>query len=203
MKDSLFCVLLLILVSRLSSCGTIWDIAVSPFVEYEIEESDIKWSKLYPECDYLLYDIDTSLRYSFMYDEKYCTNRWRLKYNSAASPIQTIMFDNDGNCVGGYELCYGNAKMLDVYDGVPIFERNVYNDTISKIIKFENYVELLSVDKDIKEEIIHTLRNYDYNMIVVWGCYSGYYMKRHLRQVKRYIENNNNDNNFRILYLKV
>lgn len=48
-----------------------------------------------------------------MYDEKYCTNRWRLKYNSAASPIQTIMFDNGGNCVGGYELCYGNAKMLD------------------------------------------------------------------------------------------
>lgn len=28
-------------------------------------------------------------------------------------------------------------------------------------------MELLAVDKDVKEEIILTLRNYDYNIIVV------------------------------------
>ena len=202
MKRRIFYILLIPILC-LSSCGVIWDMTVSPFVEYKIEESDIKWYKFYPECDYFSYDIDTSMLCAFMYDEKYCTYRWRLKYNSAAPPIQTIMFDNKGDCVGGYEFCYGNAKMLDVYDEVPIFKKNVYNDTIFKIVRFENYIDLFDIDKDKKDEIIQSLDNYDYNMIIVWSYYGGYYMKRHLRQIKRYIKIHNNDNKFRVLYLKV
>ena len=168
-----------------------------------MEESDISWSKYYPECDYLSYDMDSSLRDNFLHDEKYCTYRWRPKYDSPASPIQTIMFDNEGKCVGGYEFCYGNAKILDVYDHIPIFQRNIYNDTIFKIIKFDNYIDLFDTDFAKKKETSQTLKNYDYNIIVVWSYYGGYYMKRHLRQVKKYIEKFNNKYKFRVIYLRI
>lgn len=194
---------LLIYVLLLSSCQAVWDMTVSPFVEYNLEEDDIRWSKYYPECDYLSYDIDSSMRDIFLHDEKYCTNRWRLKYNSSASPIQTIMFDDEGKCVGGYELCYGNAEILDVYDDVPIFQRNIYNDTISEIIKFDNYFDLFDTDFAKKEVTLQTLKDYDYNIIVVWSYYGGYYMKRHLRQVRRYIEEFNDEYKFIVIYLRI
>ena len=203
MKKILFYIQLLISTLYLSSCSVIWDMTVMPFVKYEIDESDIKWSKYYPECDYLFYDIDSSLRDIFIYDEKYCTNRWRLKYNTAASQIQTIMFDKNGNCVGGYELCYGNAKTLDVYDEVPIFQRNIYNDTIFDIVNLKNYVDILDTDHVEKEYITRTIEEYDYNIVVVWDYYAGYYMKRHLRQVKKYIKRFNTMYKFRIIYLNV
>ena len=187
----------------ISSCSVIWDITVMPFVKYEINQSDIKWSKYYPECDYFSYNIDSSLRDAFIYDEKYCTYRWRLMYNTAASPIQTIMFDKNGNCVGGYELCYGNARMLDVYDEVPIFQRNRYNDTIFNIVNFKNYIDILDISDTEKEYITNTMKEYDFNLVVVWDYYAGYYMKRHLRQVKRYVKKFNDKYKFRIVYLNV
>lgn len=181
----------------------IWDMTIMPFVEYEIEESDIILTKYYPECDCFFYDIDSLSHDIFLYDEKYCTYRWRLKYNSDASPIQTIMFDKNGNCVGGYELCYGNARMLDVYDEVPIFQRNIYNDTIFDIVNFKNYVDILNANDTEKEYITRTMRKYDYNIIVVWDYYAGYYMKRHLRQVKKYIKKFNDKYKFRVVYLNI
>ncbi|MBQ8222159.1 MAG: hypothetical protein IJZ87_02240 [Bacteroidales bacterium] len=203
MKRFISHISLLFSVLLLSSCQAVWDMTVSPFVKYNMEESDISWSKYYPECDYLSYDMDSSLRDNFLHDEKYCTYRWRLKYDSPASPIQTIMFDNEGKCVGGYEFCYGNAKIFDVYDHIPIFQRNIYNDTIFKIIKFDNYIDLFDTDFAKKKETSQTLKNYDYNIIVVWSYYGGYYMKRHLRQVKKYIEKFNNKYKFRVIYLRI
>ena len=113
------------------------------------------------------------------------------------------MFDKNAQCVGGYELCYGNAKSLDVYDDVPIFQRNIYNDTISEVVNFYNYVDLFDVDESNKDEIITTIDEYDYNIVVVWTCYAAYYVKRHLRQVKKYIEANNEEYKFRVIYLEV
>lgn len=198
-----FIIILLISILLLSSCQAVWDMTISPFVEYDMKESDIRWSKYYPECDYLSYDIDSSLRDNFLRDKKYCTYRWRLKYDSQASPIQTIMFDNEGECVGGYEFCYGNAKILNVYDDVPIFQRNIYNDTIFGIIKFDNYIDLFDTDSINKNMISQTLSNYDYNIIVVWSYYGGYYMKRHLRQVKKYIKEFGHEYKFRVIYLEI
>lgn len=194
---------LLISVLLLSSCQAVWDMTVSPFVEYDMEESDIKWSKYYPECDCIFYDIDSSLRDKFLHDEKFCTYRWRLKYDSPASPIQTIMFDNEGKCVGGYELCYGNANILDVYDDIPIFQRNIYNDTIFEIIKIDSYIDLFDTDSINKKMISQTIESYDYNIIIVWSYYGGYYMKRHLRQVKKYIEEFCHEYKFRVIYLEI
>ena len=187
----------------LSSCQAVWDMTVSPFVKYDMEESDIRWSKYYPECDYIFYEIDSSLRDIFLHDEMYCTYRWRLKYDSPASPIQTIMFDKEGKCVGGYEFCYGNAKILDVYNDIPIFQRNIYNDTIFEIIRFDNYTDLFNTDVAKKEEVSQTLSNYDYNIIAVWSYYGGYYMKRHLRQVKKYVEEYGDEYKFRVIYLEI
>ena len=203
MKRFLLHITLLISILCLSSCQAVWDVTVSPFVEYDMEESDIRWSKYYPECDYIFYEIDSSLRDIFLHDEKYCTYRWRLKYDSPASPIQTIMFDKEGKCVGGYEFCYGNAKILDVYNDIPIFQRNIYNDTIFEIIKFDSYTDLFDTDVAKKEEVSQTLSNYDYNIIVVWSYYGGYYMKRHLRQVKKYVEEFGNEYKFRVIYLRI
>ena len=113
------------------------------------------------------------------------------------------MFDKNGDCVGGYELCYGNAKTLDVYDEVPIFQRNIYNDTIFDIVNLKNYVDILDTDHVEKEYITRTIEEYDYNIVVVWDYYAGYYMKRHLRQVKKYIKRFNTMYKFRIIYLNV
>lgn len=113
------------------------------------------------------------------------------------------MFDKNGNCVGGYELCYGNAKMLDVYDEVPIFQRNIYNDTIFNIVNFKNYIDLLDTNDTEKMNITSTMIKYDYNMVVVWDYYAGYYKKRHLRQVKKYIKKFNTMYKFRVIYLTI
>ena len=203
MKKTLLYIVAFVFTLSLSSCHAVWDMAVAPFVKYDMEESDIKWSKYFPDCDYISCKIDTSLYNSFLYDEQYCTNRWRLKYKTSASIIQTIMFDKNAQCVGGYELCYGNAKMLDVYEDVPIFQRNIYNDTIYEVVNFYNYVDLFDVDENNKDEIIKTLDNYDYNIVVVWTSYAAYYMKRHLRQVKKYIEEFGDEYKFRVVYLEI
>ena len=181
MKKTLLYFVAFVLTLSLSSCHAVWDMAVLPFVKYDMEESDIKWSKYLPDCDYISCKIDTSFYNSFLYDEQYCTNRWRLKYKSSASIIQTIMFGKD----------------------VPIFQRNIYNDTISDVVNFYNYVDLFYVDESNKDEIIKTLDEYDYNIVVVWTCYASYYMKRHLRQVKKYIEEYDDEYKFRVIYLEI
>ncbi len=36
------------------------DVTMAPFVEYDMEETYIKWSKYYPDCDYLSFKVDSS-----------------------------------------------------------------------------------------------------------------------------------------------
>lgn len=203
MKKTLLHITMILLLTIMSSCRAVWDMAVMPFVEYDMEETDIKWSKYYPDCDYLSFKVDSSLRDVLLNDERFRTYRWKLKYDEPASPIQTIMFDKDKKCCGGYEFCYGNAEMLDVYDDVPIFKKNIYNDTIFEIIRFENYIELFVTDKEDKDEIVKSYHDYDYHIIVVWSYYGGYYMKRHLRQVRNYVRKFNEEYDFRVIYLEV
>lgn len=203
MKKIIIQVTLILTMIIMSSCAAVWDMAVMPFVEYDLEESDIKWSKYYPDCDFLSYKVDSSLRDVLLNDGRFRTYRWKLKYDEPASPIQTIMFDKDGKCCGGYEFCYGNAKTLEAYDDVPIFQRNIYNDTISEIIRFENYIDVFDTDSEDKGEILKNIDDYDYSIIVIWSYYGGYYMKRHLRQVKKYVERFNDEYDFRVIYLEV
>ena len=60
MKKILLHITMILLVTIMSSCRAVWDMAVMPFVEYDMEETDIKWSKYYPDCDYLSFKVDSS-----------------------------------------------------------------------------------------------------------------------------------------------
>lgn len=190
------------LASSLSSCSVLWDYAVLPFSRVD-SHTDINWQKLYPDCDYAIFDVDTIYYDSLFSGENYCVNIWKIEHGSHQSPIQTLMFDNQGNCVGAYEFCIGNANTLDVYKDVPIFKKNRYNDRILDNLKFANYIKTIDTDDAIKQDILANSSNYDYNLIVLWSENFGYYMKRHLRQVKKYANKNNANHSFRVLYLKI
>ena len=199
MKNLLF---IIFLATFLSSCSVLWDYAVLPFARVN-SHTDIKWQKLHPDCDYAMLDVDTLYNDSLFCGDKYCVNVWKIEHYSHQSPIQTLMFDNHDNCVGAYEFCIGNAKTLDVYKDVPIFKKNRYNDRILDNLKFANYIKTLDTDDAIKQDILANSSNYDYNLIVLWSENFGYYMKRHLRQVKKYANKNDANHSFRVLYLKI
>ena len=80
MKKTLLYFVAFVFTLSLSSCCAVWDMAVLPFVKYDMEES-------------------------------------------SASTIQTIMFGKNAQCVGGYELCYGNAKSTPSASGEKIHRR--------------------------------------------------------------------------------
>lgn len=117
--------------------------------------------------------------------------------------MQTIMFDSNGDCLGAYEFCMGNAQYLDVYKDVPIFRKNIYNNVILDKLKLSNYIKTIDTDADVKENLLQTCADYDYIIVVLWTDYHGYYMKRHLRQVKRYVNKHKHEMNFRTIYLKL
>ena len=186
----------------LSSCSVLWDYAVLPFSRVD-SHTDIKWQKYYPDYHYAMFDVDTLYNDSLFCGENYCVNVWKIEHGSHQSPIQTLMFDNLGNCVGAYEFCMGNANTLDVYKDVPIFKKNRYNDRILDNLKFANYIKTIDTDDAIKQDILANSSNYDYNLIVLWSENFGYYMKRHLRQVKKYVHKNGANHSIEVLYLRI
>ena len=60
MKKILLHIAMILLMICMSSCSAVWDVTMAPFVEYDMEETDIKWSKYYPDCDYLSFKVDSS-----------------------------------------------------------------------------------------------------------------------------------------------
>ena len=194
-------IVLLIMVITFSSCGTLWDFAVLPFSGVD-KEKDLDITKYLPECEYLVCDLDTLYRDSISHSRNYIINIWKFEHDEhGASPIQTRMYDKGGNYAGAYEFCFGNAKDLGVYKKVPItlFENSSY-ESINKTISLKNDVKLLNISDVEKQKNLDESNKYDYNIVIFWNDFGGYYTKRHLRQVKKYI-NKNDLYKFRAVYL--
>lgn len=179
-----------------------WDYAVLPFSGAD-KQTNVKLEKFYPDCEHVSYSIDTIYNNDVLHGEDYCINIWKIEHGGTQSPIQTIMFDNKSNCVGAYEFCMGNAQYLDVYKDVPIFRENIYNKVILDKLKLANYIKIIDTVESVKENLLETCANYDYNIVVLWTNYHGYYMKRHLHQVNRYVNKNKNGRSFRIIYMQL
>ncbi len=195
-------ILFIIILFSFTSCSVMWDYAVLPFSGAD-KQTNVKLEKFYPDCEHVSYSIDTIYNNDVLHGEDYCINIWKIEHGGTQSPIQTIMFDNKSNCVGAYEFCIGNAQYLDVYKDVPIFRENIYNKVILDKLKLADYIKIIDAEEVVKENILETIANYDYNIVVFWTDCHGYYMKRHLRQVNRYIDKNKDRYKFRVIYLKI
>ena len=184
-----------------TSCATIWDFAVLPFSKID-KKKDIIVSNYYPDCECLSFSIDSLYLDSLGSSRNYAINIWKFEHdNYSSSPIQIRMYDGNGCYSGAYEICFGNAKSLGVYREVPIniFKNSNY-EVINKKISLAKDVEALNISTIEKQEILNSASNYDYNVVVFWSDFGGYYMKRHLRQVKKYINKNKDDYKFRLIY---
>ena len=195
-------ILSVIILFSLTSCSVMWDFVVLPFSGAD-KQTNVKLEKFYPDCEHVSYSIDTVYNNDVMHGEDFCINIWKNEHGGTQSPMQTIMFNSHGDCVGAYEFCMGNARYLNVYKDVPIFRENIYNKVISDKLKLANYIKITDTVETVKENLLETSSNYDYNIVVIWTNYHGYYMKRHLRQVNRYVNKNKNGLNFRIIYMQL
>ncbi len=185
-----------------TSCSVMWDYVVLPFSGAD-NRTDLELESFFPDCEYVSYSIDNTYNDEVLNGEDFCINIWKYEHGGIHSPMQTIMFDSNGDCLGAYEFCMGNAQYLDVYKDVPIFRKNIYNNVILDKLKLSNYIKTIDTDADVKENLLHTCADYDYIIVVLWTDYHGYYMKRHLRQVKRYVNKHKDEMNFRTIYLKL
>ncbi len=192
----------IVIQSMVTSCSMMWDYAVLPFSKVN-KPTEIKLEKFYPDCDYICFSIDTIYNKNILQSESFSINIWKIEHNSNQSPMQTIMFDANGDCVGAYEFCYGNAKYLGVYEYIPIFKENRYNSVILDRIKLVNYINITETDEVVKSNLEKTSNSFDYTIVAVWTDRYGYYMKRHLRQIMRYVNKNKDNKKFRVIYLQL
>ena len=181
----------------------LWDMMVMPFAGVNKEQVH-NIDGFMPDCAHGQYELDTIYLDSLRWSENFHLSK-SIYQTGKFSLIQTRMFDSIGNFAGGYEICLGNAQYLGIYDSLPIVSRfKELNDSlVNHRICFQNDVYLLDVSSDEREDLLNDTNLFDYTIVVFWPSSSRYYTKRHLKQVKDYVNRYGKYNRFRFLYVHI
>jgi len=134
-------------------------------------------------------------------NERYFLNSQSAQKGSY-SLIQTRMYDSTGCIVGGYEICMGNAKFLEIFENVPIASKyEQVNGYVNPNVSFYNDVHFLVTTEQGKQQLLEETLKFDYTLMVIWPSSSRYYTKRHLRQVQQYVRRFGEEYKLRVVYV--
>ena len=197
-------IILSISIVLMSSCRMpremVWDMVVMPFSGMDKEQVH-NIDKFMPDCPHGQFEFDAQYNDSLKQNERYFLNSQSAQ-KGFYSLIQTRMYDSTGSIVGGYEICMGNAKFLEIFENVPIASKyEQVNERINRKVCFQNDVQFLVASDQEKQLLLEETSEYDYTLMVIWPSSSRYYTKRHLRQVRQYVKRFGDDYRFRVIYV--
>ena len=197
-------IILSISIVLMSSCRMpremVWDMVVMPFSGMDKEQVH-NIDKFMPDCPHGQFEFDAQYDDSLKQNERYFLNSQSAQ-KGFYSLIQTRMYDSTGGIVGGYEICMGNAKFLEIFENVPIASKyEQVNERINRKVCFQNDVQFLVASDQEKQLLLEETSGYDYTLMVIWPSSSRYYTKRHLRQVRQYVKRFGDDYRFRVIYV--
>ncbi len=203
MKKQYFAVLA-ITTLFLTSCviprEVLWDMVVMPFSGMDKNQVH-NIDKFIPDCPYAQYEFDITYDDSLKRNECYFLNAESAK-RETYSLIQTRMYDSSGHLVGGYEICMGNAILLEIFENVPISSKfEQVNECVNPKVCFQNDVRFIIATEQEKQLLTKEISKFDYTIVVTWPSSSRYYTKRHLRQVRQYVKRFGHDYRFRVIYV--
>ena len=178
----------------------LWDMVVIPFSGLDKEQVH-NIDKFMPICPHAQFDFDAAYDDSLRRNELYYLNTESAKSNTY-SLIQTRMYDSTGQIVGGFEICMGNAKFLEIFENVPIASKfDMVNELVNLKVSFHQDVHFLVTSDVEKQRLSDETSNFDYTILVFWPSTSRYYTKRHLRQVRQYVDQFGKKHQFRVIYV--
>lgn len=205
MRKILFCLLLAGVFVLFYSCKTprevVWDLMVYPFAGLN-KDKLASIDGCMPSCDFAQFDFNLAYTDSLSRSENYILSFGTSK-NETFSLLQTRMYDRQGLYAGSYELCIGNAKHLGIYETVPIGSNISHFEILNREISLCNDLNFLMADDTIKDGLLSQTTRYDYTIVTIWSPFVGYYAKRHLRELKRYVRQFGDDYTFRVLYVRL
>ena len=100
------------------------------------------------------------------------------------------MYNKDGNLIMGWENCYGDLKHFNLFDSVPIKTINYLPNNYE--IKFQNDLNLIEIDANMKPELYQYIKNHEYSIILFYSKWAGWYSKDAIKKVTRYVQKNSN-----------
>lgn len=197
-------IILSISIVLMSSCRMpremVWDMVVMPFSGMDKEQVH-NIDKFMPDCPHGQFEFDAQYNDSLKQNERYFLNSQSAQ-KGFYSLIQTRMYDSTGGIVGGYEICMGNAKFLEIFENVPIASKyEQVNENVNRNVCFKNDVQFVVASNQEKQLLLEETSEYDYTLMVIWPSSSRYYTKRHLRQVRQYVKHFGDDYRFRVIYV--
>jgi len=145
----------------------------------EIDKYLTKHKILY---DYSFQNIDSTSH--LLKREKYRIN----DSSSIYSYIQLRVFDSLGELYSGYSQCMGSFNKKRFIEELPP-KRNEYPFINNNLI-FENELELIELDTEVKNTILKEYRRYNYIFVVYWNIWTNYFSRHVLKEVSRIKELN-------------
>ncbi len=105
------------------------------------------------------------------------------------SPVQVRVYDNLGNLVSGWEVCFGKIEhffpLTSPPDSLVTFKSRYCNNSL----KLENDLSLINLTSDQRINLNRRIENSDYIFIVLWEKSLGIFSKKTLKHINKYIEN--------------
>lgn len=168
---------ILIICLFISSCDLIRLINTTE----EKNESDTQIEKYLSKhkihYDYCLKNIDSTSH--LLKHEKYRIN----DSSSTYSYIQLRIFDSLGELYSGYSQCMGNFNKRHFISELPPKKNNY--PFINKDLLFENELDLVEINSDLRNKILKEYRNYNYIFVVYWNIWTNYFSRHVLKEVSR------------------
>lgn len=178
----------------------LWDMVVMPFSGMGKEQVH-HIDKFLPTCFHAQFEFDVQYDDSLKYNENYYLNLQSAQ-RGTYSLIQTRMYDSSGHIVGGYEICMGNAKYLEIFENIPIASKyELVNGYVNPQVNFHNDIHFLVATEQEKQQLLEETQKFDYTLMVIWPSSSRYYTKRHLRQVRQYVKRFGKEYKLRVIYV--
>lgn len=123
------------------------------------------------------------------------------KYNNqiGQSAIQLRVYDSLGCFVNGYAQCYGSINKLNILseEETKYFEYLPNNYSLI----FENELDLLDIDNEIKEDILLKSSQRKFTFVVYWSIWTGYYSRIVLVKLKKYLKKYEMQENSLIIFI--
>jgi len=118
--------------------------------------------------------------------EKYAINTYKLKTKDGASPLELRMYNNNGQFINGWEMCFGDIHKLGILDSIPFKRVNHlpinYNLSLSTDLSIVNIPNRELLHKEIQKS--------DYIIILYWAKWAGWFNRDVIRETQKYLKKN-------------
>jgi hypothetical protein len=148
--------------------------------------------------------IDTQYMASFktQFSDSLIGSRFALDtmLEAGYSPVQFRVYDGKGKFYSAWELCFGSAKRLDLYNGFP--KKVSAHWPINPQLSLRNdqlFLSPLNFDSTLLKNAIQS-GQYDYIVLSFWAGYLGKHSREMLSSIEAAIKRNNEK---KFLHIKV